>query len=105
MTRTRFRIAGASAAALLALGSGCGPGYSSYSASATTSQQQQTYVQPQQYGDVYTEGPYVEPLIIEQGYEPPTGTLVYHAGSFIQEWTEMFWVSGGAEQPIAAPPG
>jgi Tol biopolymer transport system component/DNA-binding winged helix-turn-helix (wHTH) protein len=34
-----------------------------------------------------------------------TGTLVYHAGSFIQEWTEMFWVSGGAEQPIAAPPG
>src|SRR6266571_4837554 len=34
-----------------------------------------------------------------------TGTLVYHAGSFIQEWTELFWVSGGADQPIAAPPG
>jgi eukaryotic-like serine/threonine-protein kinase len=34
-----------------------------------------------------------------------TGTLAYHPGSLIQDWTEMVWVSAGAEERIAAPSG
>jgi serine/threonine-protein kinase len=34
-----------------------------------------------------------------------SGTLVYHPGSMLVQWTEMSWMSGGTEERIAAPPG